>query len=124
MNARHCLFFSVFSVPLWFNSSAALDAETKKPYQLTVVLHVADHRLLTDVFRDRVERELHDGLQAALGDLAEVKVVREHPKLAEVLEKGLLARRLEASARRQDAFRADRLLRRRLRDCKPASTTA
>ncbi len=70
-------------------SSAALDAEVKKPYQLTVVLHVAEHRLLKKVFRDRVEREVHDGLQAALGDLAEVKVVTEHPKLAEVLEKGL-----------------------------------
>ena len=71
------------------STSAALDPETKKPYQVTVVLHVAKHRLLTPVFRDRVESEIRDGLQAALGDLAEVKIVYEHPKLAEVLEKGL-----------------------------------
>src|SRR5262249_27804127 len=31
----------------------------------------------------------HDGLQAALGDLALVEVVRQHPKLAEIAEKGL-----------------------------------
>jgi hypothetical protein len=83
-----CVFSSV-SLCLCGSTSAALDAETKKPYQVTVVLHIAEHRLLTDNFRDRVEREVRDGLQAALGDLAEVKVVREHPKLAEVLEKGL-----------------------------------
>jgi hypothetical protein len=80
---------SLCSLCLCGASSAALDAETKKPYQVTIVLHVAEHRLLTGDFRDRVEREVRDGLQAALGDLAEVKVVREHPKLAEVLEKGL-----------------------------------
>ena len=57
--------------------SLALDAEAKTPYQLKVVLHFADHRLLTDVFRDRVERELRDGLQASFGDLVNVEVVRE-----------------------------------------------
>jgi hypothetical protein len=41
------------------------------------------------VFRDRVKREIRDGLQAALGDMAVVEVVDKHPKLAEVLEKGL-----------------------------------
>src|SRR5438128_1571276 len=91
MSARHFLCAALCALGLAGPASAALDPETKKPYQLTVVLHVADNRLLTDVFRDRVERELLDGLQAALGDLAVVKVVREHPKLAEVLnpEKGL-----------------------------------
>src|SRR5205823_2626078 len=84
-----CLFPSLCSLCLCGESRAALDPETKKPYQLTVVLHIADNPLLTDLFRDRVERELRDGLQAALGDLADVKVVREHPRLAEVLEKGL-----------------------------------
>src|SRR5262245_34351891 len=77
------------SLCLCGESSATLDAETKKPYKLTVVLHVAHNRLLTDAFQERVERELREGLQAALGDLGDVKVVREHPKLAEVLDKGL-----------------------------------
>jgi hypothetical protein len=68
---------------------ARAESEAKKPYQLQVVLHVAEHRLLTDVFRDRVERELRDGLQASLGELAKVEVVREHPRLKDVLDKGL-----------------------------------
>ena len=46
-------------------------------------------RGLTDVFRERLERELGDSLQEALGDLARVKVVSKHPRLAEVLSKGL-----------------------------------
>jgi hypothetical protein len=69
--------------------SFALDPETKTPYQLKVVLHFADNRLLTDVFRDRVERELHDGLQASFGDLVNVEVTREHPRLNDVLKNGL-----------------------------------
>jgi hypothetical protein len=71
--------------------SFALDPETDKPYQLRVVLGVADQRLLTDVFKEQVERELRDGLQAALGDLATVEVVRAHPRLKEVEANGLQA---------------------------------
>jgi hypothetical protein len=36
-----------------------------------------------------VRRELHESLQAALGDLARVEIVPEHPLLAEVQAKGL-----------------------------------
>jgi hypothetical protein len=89
MSARPLLFAACCVLCLGGRAAAALDPETKKPYQLTVVLHVADNRLLTDAFRERVERELREGLQAALGELGDVKVVREHPKLAEVLDKGL-----------------------------------
>src|SRR5713101_3176280 len=71
--------------------SFALDPETDKPYELRVVLGVADQRLLTDVFKEQVERELRDGLQAALGDLATVEVVRAHPRLKEVEANGLQA---------------------------------
>jgi hypothetical protein len=63
--------------------------ELHTPYDLRIVLHVAEHRLLGDVFRERVTRELRDGLQAALGDLAMVSVVREHPRLKDVLNYGL-----------------------------------
>jgi hypothetical protein len=70
---------------------AALDPEVKQPYRLRVVLHIGKHRLLTPVFKDQIERELRDGLQAALGDMAHVEVVREHPRLREIQEKGLLA---------------------------------
>jgi hypothetical protein len=54
--------------------SFALDPETKTPYQLKVYLQFAEHRLLTDVFQDRVARELRDGLQASFGDLVNVTV--------------------------------------------------
>src|SRR5262249_12060824 len=67
----------------------ALDPETDKPYHLQVVLRIAENRLLTPVFRDQVERQLGDSLQAALGDLARVEIVHEHPLLAEVETKGL-----------------------------------
>jgi hypothetical protein len=70
-------------------AARAADPGAQKPYQLQVVLHVARHRLLTDVFRDRVERELRDGLQASLGELARVEVVRDHPRLQYVLDQGL-----------------------------------
>ncbi len=70
-------------------SAAALDPELAKPYKLQVVLHVAENRQLTRTFKDLLESELRDSLQAALGRLASVEVVREHPKLAEVLDKGL-----------------------------------
>jgi hypothetical protein len=68
---------------------AALDPQTDKPYQLKVVLRIAENRLLTPVFRDRVERQLRDSLQNALGDLARVEIVHEHPLLKEVETKGL-----------------------------------
>lgn len=69
----------------------ALDAEVDKPYSLEVVLQVSEHRMLTDVFKDRLKRELRDSLQAALGDLAKVRVVTQHPLLKEVEAKGLEA---------------------------------
>jgi hypothetical protein len=68
---------------------AGLDLELKTPYTLNVVLHFTNHRALTDTFAERVERELGDSLQAALGDLAKVRVVRTHPRLKDVLENGL-----------------------------------
>ncbi len=63
--------------------------EANTPYKLRLVVHVAQNRLLTDVFRDRLERELHDGFQAALGDLGRVTVTHEHPRLKDVLARGL-----------------------------------
>lgn len=72
-------------------ASAALDPEAGKPYHLRVVLRIEKHRLLTDLFKDEIERELRGGLQAALSDMARVEVVRDHPRLKEVEEKGLEA---------------------------------
>jgi hypothetical protein len=69
--------------------AAQAQSELNKPYDLTIVVHVAENRLLTDVFRKRIERELHDGFQAALGDMGRVTVTHEHPRLADVLARGL-----------------------------------
>jgi hypothetical protein len=66
-----------------------LDPEVSQPYQLRIVLHVAKHRLLNPIFQVQVERELHDGMQAALGDLAVVTVVKEHPLLALIEREGI-----------------------------------
>jgi hypothetical protein len=75
------------------------DDELTKPYEFHIVLHVAEHRLLTDVFRERVGRELRDGLQEALGDLGRVTVAHDHPRLKDVLSRGL-ERSLDAWAER------------------------
>src|SRR5205807_1905114 len=69
--------------------AAALPTEANKPYRLQIVLRIAEHPTLTNVFQDQVQRELRDNLQAALGDLAKVEVVRNHPRLEEVEAKGL-----------------------------------
>jgi tetratricopeptide (TPR) repeat protein len=67
--------------------------ELTKPYNLNVVVGFGEHRLLTRVFKDRVKRELHDSLQAALGEMAKVAVVDlaadPDPRFKEVEAKGL-----------------------------------
>jgi hypothetical protein len=67
----------------------SLASEARKPYHLRIVVHVAPHRLLTDLFREQVARELGEGLQAALGELARVQVSEKHPLLPEILRQGL-----------------------------------
>src|SRR5262249_10571990 len=82
--------FALLALGVWAIVPAPLLASgAKEPYQLRIVVHVAPHRLLTDVFREQVARELGDGLQAALGALARVEVTDKHPLLAEILRQGL-----------------------------------
>ncbi len=57
-----------------------------QPYQMTVVLDVAKHRLLTSVFKEQVKRELQDSLRTAFGDLARVSVVDASDKLEKALQ--------------------------------------
>lgn len=70
-------------------AKAALDPEIDKPYTLQVVLSLAEHRVFTPLFREQVERDVRDNLQAAFGELVKVTVIRDHPLLAEVRSKGL-----------------------------------
>ncbi|MFO0876836.1 MAG: hypothetical protein U0840_05635 [Gemmataceae bacterium] len=68
---------------------SAKGGELTEPYQVRVVIHMDRHRLLTDVFRQQVRRELGDGLQAALGPLGRVEVTETHPQLMTVRNQGL-----------------------------------
>jgi hypothetical protein len=76
------------AVALWCGLAAS-PVSAAEPYQLDVVLDIARHRLLTDVFKAQVRRELEDGLRTAFGDLVKVKVVTEHKRLAEMKKFGL-----------------------------------
>jgi hypothetical protein len=59
---------------------------------LTVVLRVAEHPLLTRVFKEQLQRELGDSLRDALGTgLVQLEVVTTHPILEEVEKRGLHA---------------------------------
>jgi hypothetical protein len=72
-------------------AQAALDPELKTPYQLRVVLQIADHRALTPVFQQQLQRELAGQLQLTYGPLARVEVVRVHRLLKDVRARGLQA---------------------------------
>jgi len=82
---RFGLMIALLSLP----TRVQAQSELFQPYNLHIVVHVAENRLLTEVFRKRIERELRDGFQAALGDMGRVTVTHEHPRLTEVLEHGL-----------------------------------
>src|SRR5947209_1053967 len=74
-------------------AAADLDAETTKPYQLRVVLHVEEHRALTPIFQDQLKRQLEDLLRHSFGPLVNVGVERwqaaKHPVLKEIERRGL-----------------------------------
>ena len=72
-------------------ASAQLDPQRDKPYSLRVVLHLAPHRLFTPLFQEQLQNDLRDQLRLALGPLATVEVVRDHPLLGVVLQRGLEA---------------------------------
>jgi hypothetical protein len=59
-----------------------------EPYKLQIVLTVAQQRMLTEVLQDTLERELSEGLQAALGGMARVDVVRHHELVAKIEKEG------------------------------------
>ncbi len=77
---------------------ADLNPETATPYKLQIILHFSPHIYMTEVFKTKVARDMHDSLKAALGELADVEVVDDQ-KLAkdpdaqrmlnDVLERGL-----------------------------------
>jgi hypothetical protein len=71
------------------NSRAALDPETKKPYQLRVVLQIASSRVFTPLFQEQVQLDVQNQLKIIFGDLARIEVTRTHPLLRDIETKGL-----------------------------------
>jgi tetratricopeptide (TPR) repeat protein len=86
---RVAVFVGVVFSGLGGLARADLPAELDKPYKLQVVLHIAKHRQLTETFKDLLESELRDSLQAGLGKFATVEVVRQHAKLKDIIDNGL-----------------------------------
>src|SRR5260370_30385794 len=83
------LIASLCSLCLCGESSAQLDPEKDSPYQLQIVLRIADHPPLTPAFKDQVKRELRASLQDAFADLARVEITDTHLQLKEIESKGL-----------------------------------
>jgi hypothetical protein len=75
------------SLSLCYGVVAGDDA--REPYKVRIVVDVAKHRLLTDVFKQQLQRELKDGVQAALGKLAKVEVSDSHDLLPAIRADGL-----------------------------------
>jgi hypothetical protein len=68
---------------------AALDPDSKAPYQLQVILAVAPHRSLTPLFQEQLQRDVGNQLRLALGALARVEMKAAHPLLPEIQARGL-----------------------------------
>lgn len=62
---------------------------TQTPYNVQVVLHVAENRFLTPLFQDQLQRDIQGRLQRTLGKLAVVHVTRTHGLLEEIEVEGL-----------------------------------
>jgi tetratricopeptide (TPR) repeat protein len=56
-------------------AAAALDPEARVPYQLRIVVRIAEHPHFTDHFRREFRREIQADLRAALGPLGKVEVI-------------------------------------------------
>src|SRR6266849_2125635 len=85
------LFSSLCSLCLCGESLAQLDPEKDSPYDLQIVVRIADHPPFTAAFKDQVKRELRGSLQAAYADLVRVEVVDTHPLLKDIDGKELQA---------------------------------
>lgn len=86
-NGFAVLLFLAFSA----SARAELDAQTKTPYQLQIVLAIGSNRVFTPLFQEQLERDLSNRLKLDFGALARVEVVRTHPILREIEDKGLVA---------------------------------
>ncbi len=91
----------LIGLALFWATATASASESKEPYQIRLVIHVVPHKQLTRIFRERIARELGDGIQAALGELARVEVTESHPLLPTIQQQGL-AKALDGYRQRSD----------------------
>ena len=68
---------------------AQLDPNTKKPYQIEVVLQIASNRVFTPLFQEQLQRDVQNQLKLSFGVLARIEVTRAHPLLRDIEAKGL-----------------------------------
>jgi hypothetical protein len=69
-----------------------LCAESRaEPYQVQIVLNFGDQRVFTKDFKDQVQREIGESLQAALGEIGQVQVVRNHALVKTLRTRGMKA---------------------------------
>jgi tetratricopeptide (TPR) repeat protein len=82
---------AVIGLLLLFSSpaQASLDPETKKPYQLQIVLQIASNRAFTPLFQEQLLRDVQDQLKLYFGALARIEVTPTHPVLLDIETKGL-----------------------------------
>jgi hypothetical protein len=88
---RRLSFLPVIGLLLFLSSpaQASLDPETKKPYQLQIVLQIASNRAFTPLFQEQLQRDVQDQLKIFFGALAHIEVTRAHPLLRDIETKGL-----------------------------------
>jgi hypothetical protein len=65
----------VLAALVFLQAARAADADAAKPFDYRIILRIAPHRLLTPAFQKQISDELQDGVQAALGPLAQVSVI-------------------------------------------------
>jgi hypothetical protein len=71
------------------SAHAALDPETKKPYQLQIVLNIGANRLFTPLFQEQLQRDLANHLKLTFGALAHIEIKRTHELLRDIEARGL-----------------------------------
>ena len=68
------LVFPVMVLSFAASAARAADADVNRAYDYRIILHIAPHRLLTPTFRRQLAADLQDGIQGALGALANISV--------------------------------------------------
>jgi len=87
----HALAFLLFTLLAGAAHAQPKSSPGASPYQVQVVLHIAENRFLTPLFQEQLQKDLRDRLRIALGKVAVVNVTRTHGLLADIEADGLRA---------------------------------